>query len=76
MNYIDLQNQYDKIYSFFKTTTEPFDFLDWDGAILCVWYNNSIVEIYKHSELKKIILGFLWKICRIKILKILTKKKI
>lgn len=58
MNYIDLQNQYDKIYSFFKTTTEPFDFLDWDGIILNVWYNNSIVEIYKYHELKKIIPSF------------------
>ena len=29
---IILQAQYEKIHSFFKTTTEPFDLLDWDGS--------------------------------------------
>lgn len=47
-----LQTQYDKIYEYFKTTTEPFDFLEWDGKILNVWNNNHIVEIYKYKELK------------------------
>lgn len=28
---ISLQKQYDNIYSFFKTTTEYFDELEWDG---------------------------------------------
>lgn len=46
MNYKIFQQQYDKIYSFFKTTCEPFDFLEWDGQILQVWQNNKVIEIY------------------------------
>ncbi|MFH1890588.1 MAG: hypothetical protein ABIJ91_03430 [Candidatus Kuenenbacteria bacterium] len=31
MKYIkDLQSQYDIIYSYFKTTCEPYDYLEWD----------------------------------------------
>ena len=47
-----LQTQYDKIYSYFKTTTEPLDLLDWDGKILYVWNKNNIVETYKYKDLK------------------------
>lgn len=47
-----LQTQYEKIYSYFKITTEPFDFLEWDGKILNVWNNNKIIEIYKYKDLK------------------------
>ena len=50
-----LQSQYDKIYSFFKTTTESFDFLEWDGRALNVWFNNLIIEVYSYVELKKLI---------------------
>lgn len=32
------QYQYDRIHSFFKTTTEPFDDLDWDGENLLVYH--------------------------------------
>lgn len=46
-----LQYQYDQIYAYFKTTTEPFDLLDWDGRILRVWCKNSIVEIYNKKAL-------------------------
>ena len=52
MNYKIIQNQYDKIYSYFKTTTEPFNFLDWDGKVLEVWSKNKIVETYKYKSLK------------------------
>ncbi|HOZ36756.1 MAG TPA: hypothetical protein PLR18_02915 [bacterium] len=55
MEYKTLQAQYDKIYSYFKTTTEPFDFLDWDGKLLMVWLNDSIVEKYTLKELAEII---------------------
>jgi hypothetical protein len=41
-----LQYSYDRIYSFFKTTSEPFDFLEWDGKVISVIYNNAVVETY------------------------------
>ena len=46
-----LQNTYDNIYSYFKTTTEPFDFLEWDEKILQVWNNNTVVEVYRLEDL-------------------------
>lgn len=55
MNYIKLQSQYDKIYSYFKTTTEPFDSLEWDGKILEVWSDGIIVEKYSLKDLKGLI---------------------
>lgn len=54
MTYKKLQNHYDKIYSFFQATTEPFDYLDWDGKTLCIWNNSKIVERYSLEDLKKI----------------------
>ncbi len=56
MNYKKLQLQYDKIYSYFKNTTEPFDFLEWDGKILKVWGYNTVVEKYCFRDL-----SFIWK---------------
>ena len=53
MNY-SIQLEYDKIYSYFKTTCERFDALDWDGKILNVWFKNKVVETYKYDDLKKI----------------------
>jgi len=50
-----LQIQYDKIYSYFKTTTEPYDFLEWDGQILQVWDKDKVVETYKYKDLKSLI---------------------
>ena len=46
-----LQEQYDKIYSYFKTTTEPFDFLEWDGSRLKVWCGERVVEVYSRHDL-------------------------
>lgn len=54
-----LQNEYDRIYSYFKTTTEPFDFLEWDRNILRVWNNNIVVEIYHLKDLNSM-LGSSW----------------
>ncbi len=51
MRYKILQSQYDKIYSYFKSTTEPFDFLDWDGKILQVWQDDTVVEVYNLKNL-------------------------
>ncbi|MBU2265210.1 hypothetical protein KJ784_03445 [Patescibacteria group bacterium] len=52
MDYKTLQFQYVKIYSYFKTTCEQFDLLEWNGKILNVWNNDKIVEIYRYEDLK------------------------
>lgn len=49
---VDLQKQYDLIRSYFKTTTEPFDELDWDGEVLLVLLKGKVVEEYSYEELK------------------------
>lgn len=46
-----LQNQYDKIYAFFQHTSEPFDFLEWDGYVLQVWFGDNVLEKYSSKEL-------------------------
>jgi len=51
MNHQNLQSQYERIYSYFRTTCEPFDFLDWDGKILQVWKGDAIVEVYCLKDL-------------------------
>ncbi len=55
VNYHFLQKSYDKIYSYFKTTTEQFDYLEWDGKILKVWNKNKVVETYEYKDLEKLI---------------------
>lgn len=50
---MDLQNQYNFIHSFFKTTNEPFDYLDWDGNTIDVWQKNKKLESYSLSDLKE-----------------------
>jgi hypothetical protein len=52
---IKLQKDYDLIYSFFKTTTEPFDDLEWDGKILNVWLNEKLIERYNCKDLRELI---------------------
>ena len=51
-----LQTQYDRIYSYFRTTTEPFDLLEWDGKILNVWSGDNIIEVYKYKDLRALII--------------------
>lgn len=55
MNYKKLQLQYDKIYSYFKSTTESFDFLEWDGKILLVLRGEEIIEQYSSKKLAKLV---------------------
>lgn len=55
MNCQKIQLEYDKIYSYFKTTCEPFDYLEWDGKILQVWNDDIAVEIYRLKDLKFIV---------------------
>ena len=54
MNQQKLQSQYDKICSYFETTCEPFDFLDWDGKILQVVKQNITIEQYFFRDFKNI----------------------
>lgn len=51
MDYQIIQSQYDRIYSYFKTTTEPFDFLEWDGRVAMVWNEDKIIEEYSLEDL-------------------------
>jgi hypothetical protein len=53
MRKMDLQREYDLIYSFFRWTTEPYDDLEWDGEVLNVWYNDEVIEKYSFRELKE-----------------------
>ena len=43
VDYLILQAQYEKIRSYFKTTTESFDLLEWDGYKLNVWDKDKVV---------------------------------
>ncbi|MDP3999256.1 MAG: hypothetical protein Q8P76_01515 [bacterium] len=51
----DLQTQYDKIYSYFKTTYEHFSDLEWNGKILFVWKDENITEKYSLKDLTGLI---------------------
>jgi hypothetical protein len=53
-----MQYQYDLIYSFFKTTTEPFDELEWNGKLLFVIFDGKVIEKYSYADLRKIIKKF------------------
>ena len=55
---MNLDRQYNCIYRFFKTTTEPYDNLLWDGSMLEVVLDNRVIEIYKYNDLCVIIDGF------------------
>ena len=51
---MNLNEQYENIYRYFKTTTEPFDFLEWDGHTLDVIHNDRIIERYAKEDLKEL----------------------
>ncbi len=53
-----LQTQYDKIYTYFKSTSEPFDDLQWEGNILMVYHEDEVIEEYTYSDLLEIIPDF------------------
>jgi len=50
-----IQQQYDIICQYFKSTTEPFDELDWDGINLIVLLKNVEIEQYLLSDLQELI---------------------
>jgi len=52
---ITIQKEYDLIYSFFKTTNEPFDELDWDGSKLKVILKETVIEEYSVTDLKEFV---------------------
>ena len=51
----NLQKQYDLIYHYFKSTTEPFDTLNWDGTKVILILNDKIIEKYSKRGLKQLI---------------------
>ena len=50
-----LQSQFDRIHSYFRTTCEPFDLLDWDGRVLRVWNEYVIIEEYRLKDLDRML---------------------
>lgn len=58
MDYKKLQSQDDKIYSYFRTTTEPFDYLEYEGDGLQVWNGDVVVEKYSLKTLKELIFSY------------------
>jgi len=55
MDYKKLQIQDDKIYSYFRTTTELFDYLEYEGNDLQVWNGDVVVEKYSLKDLEELI---------------------
>ena len=55
MNYKKLQIQDDKIYFYFRTTTELFDYLEYEGNDLQVWNGDVVVEKYSLKDLEELI---------------------
>ena len=53
-----LEYQYDMIRSFFKTTCEPFDDLEWDGKTLIIYLDDIAIEQYSYEDLKELIDNF------------------
>lgn len=54
----ELQRQGDLIQRYFRTTTEPYDSLEWDGSNLYVCLDDQIVETYTYTDLVEIIHDF------------------
>jgi hypothetical protein len=55
---MNIQEESDLIQSYFHTTTEPYDSLEWDGKELLFILDKIIIEIYSKEELSKIIKDF------------------
>lgn len=55
---MDIQAQSDLINEYFKTTTEPFNTIEWDGNELLVILHDLIVERYDINDLRILIKGF------------------
>lgn len=53
-----IQNQSDLIDRYFRSTTESYDGLEWNGEKLDIILDGNIIESYTHSDLSKIIDGF------------------
>ena len=51
---MDLNIQHEKIYRYFKTTTEYYDYLDWDGDTLKVFYKDEVIEEYSKEDLTEL----------------------
>ncbi len=55
---MNLNMQYNLIYRFFKTTSESYDDLQWDGFVLEVLLKNTVIERYHYDNLCEIIDDF------------------
>ncbi len=53
-----LQRQYDLIQQYFKTTTEPYDNLEWDGKNLYACLSGKMIETYTYSDLANLVHNF------------------
>jgi len=48
---MNIQKEYDIIYSFFKHTTEPFDILEWDGNEVNILLDDELIETYSKKDI-------------------------
>ena len=53
-----VQVEYDLIHACFKTTAEPYDYLEWDGIKLHVVLNDMTLETYTYDDLMEIVPQF------------------
>lgn len=53
-NGADLESEYNSIRQWFKTTTEAFDNLDWDGEKLLVFLDGKVIETYDRKTLEEV----------------------
>lgn len=53
-----LQWQHDLIQQYFKTTTEPYDDLEWDWKNLYVCLSGKTIETYTYSDLSNLVHNF------------------
>ena len=53
-----LQRQHDLIQQYFKTTTEPYDDLEWNGEDLYVCLSGKTIETYSFADLTDMIPNF------------------
>jgi len=51
---LDIQAQYDVICSYFRTTTELYDEIEWDGKVCSIVLSNETIESYTKSDLQEI----------------------
>ena len=51
---MNIQEEYDIIYSIFKHTSEPFDILDWNGNEVNIFFDNELIESYSKEDISEL----------------------